>query len=192
MSLAIGDGSKTLGTYTGQHDWRHAESLFEGMDKLLGRARWPVQSLSGVAVSVGPGSFTGIRIGLAVARSLGQALRIPVIGVSSLEAMAAGAKTKAQWLAPRIDALREQVFTALYERTSSGRLRCRIKESLVSSKHSFRQKSLWISPVAGCYPEASVLLDLARPRFDKVGPESYRSVLPLYIRKAAAQERLQK
>jgi tRNA threonylcarbamoyladenosine biosynthesis protein TsaB len=197
LSLALGDELKTLATYTGPHDWRHAESLFEALEKLLRRAHWPVQTLSGVAVSVGPGSFTGIRIGLAVARSLGQALRIPVVGVSSLEAMAAGSKSKARWLAPRIDALREQVFTGLFQRTPTGMLRRRIKEVMVSERNWLKRAKqyagrdqIWISPLEGCYPEAGVLLGLARPRWAKAGPESYQSVLPLYIRKAAAQERL--
>ncbi len=55
-------------------------------------------------------------------------------------------------------------------------------------KHVGR-KSPWISSLQGCYPDAKVLLDLARPRLVQAGPESYKSVLPLYIRKAAAQER---
>ena len=87
-----------IAAYTGKEEWRHAESLFGGMETLLRRRRWTVQSLSGVAVSVGPGSFTGIRIGLAAARALGQGLRIPVAGVSSLAVMAAGAQTSARWL----------------------------------------------------------------------------------------------
>ena len=104
LSLALGDGQRVLAAYTGRHDWRHAESLFKGIETLLKRKRWPIQTLSGVAVSVGPGSFTGIRIGLAAARALGQGLGIPVVGVSSLEILAAGAKTKARWLVPQIDA----------------------------------------------------------------------------------------
>jgi len=73
LSLAAGTFEKVLATYEGPMQWRHAESLFEGLEKLLGDLNWPVRSLGGVAVSVGPGSFTGIRIGLAAARTLGQA-----------------------------------------------------------------------------------------------------------------------
>jgi len=197
LSLAIGDESKVIATYRGEHDWRHAETLFKGIEALLRRARWPIQSLSGVAVSVGPGSFTGIRIGLAVARALGQSLAIPVVGLSSLEVMAAGAKTKAVWLVPQIDALRQEVFTGLFQRNGSGVLR-RIESETMTSTDAWMKKikkrtgkqSLWISPVKGCYPDAQVLLDLARPRLVTAGPKSYQSVLPLYIRRAAAQERL--
>jgi tRNA threonylcarbamoyladenosine biosynthesis protein TsaB len=196
LSLAIGDGTNVLASYTGAHDWRHAESLFEGIATLLKRARWPVQSLTGVAVSIGPGSFTGIRIGLAVARALGQSLRIPVAGVSALEVLAAGARTRAQWLIPQIDALRGHVFTAIYARNGSRSLHPIAFEAMVPLEGWIKKvrrragrKSLWISPLQGCYPDARVLLDLACPKLAKAGPQSYQSVLPLYIRRAAAQER---
>jgi tRNA threonylcarbamoyl adenosine modification protein YeaZ len=196
LSLAIGNETKTIAIYAGPHEWRHAESLFDGIKTLLRRARWPIQSLTGVAVSVGPGSFTGIRIGLAVARALGQSLRIPVVGKSALETMAAGAPAKAEWLAPQIDALRGQIFSGLFQRKSSGFLQRVITETMSSSpewmkrvKNYSGRQSFWISPPKGCYPEAKILLDLARPGLLKAGPESYQSVLPLYIRKAAAEER---
>ncbi len=196
LSLAIGNESAILATYTGAHDWRHADSLFKGIETLLRQARWPIQSLNGVAVSVGPGSFTGIRIGLAVARALGQSLRIPVVGASALEIMAAGAKTKAEWLAPQIDALREQMFSGLFQRNGSKSVRRVVAETMAPAdewvkriKQHTGRRSLWISPLKGCYPEAKVLLSLARSRLLTAGPESYRSVLPLYIRKAAAEER---
>ena len=196
LSLALGDGTRVLASYTGLHDWRHAERLFDGADKLLRRLHWPIQSLTGVAVSIGPGSFTGIRIGIAVARALGQALRIPVVGASSLEIMAAGSKTKAKWLAPQIDALRNQVFYGLFERNGSGALRRVVKETMGPAsgwagklKRRTGRESLWISPLKGCYPEARALLELAGPRIAKAGVHSYQAVLPLYIRRAAAEER---
>jgi tRNA threonylcarbamoyladenosine biosynthesis protein TsaB len=196
LSLALGDGTRVLAAYTGAHDWRHAESLFEGIEKLLRRKRWTIQSLTGVAVSIGPGSFTGIRIGLAAARALGQALKIPVAGVSALETMAAGARTRSRWLTPQIDALRGQIFSALFEKDAAGRLRRVLAETMVYPEpwkkkilRHIGKNSLWISPVKGCYPDAGVLLRLAAPGLAARGVESYKSVLPLYIRQAAAVER---
>jgi tRNA threonylcarbamoyladenosine biosynthesis protein TsaB len=196
LSLAIGDDVKTLAIYTGDQDWRHSETLFEGIEKLLRRRKWALTTLSGVAVSVGPGSFTGIRIGLAVARALGQSLQIPVVGVSSLKVMAAGARTKAAWLAPQIDALRNQVFYGLYRRNGSGALHRVLPETMAPAsawvktvRRRTGRQTLWISPSKGCYPEAGTLLQLARPTFAAAGPASYKSVLPLYIRRAAAEER---
>ncbi len=196
LSLAIGNEHKTLAAFQGPLEWRHAETLFQGMQKLLSRRRWPAPSLTGVAVSIGPGSFTGIRIGLAAARALGQALKIPVVGVSTLETLAAGAHTSARWLSPQIDALRGQVFSALFERHESGSVRRVLAETMAPArewlkkvKSRTKRSSLWISPLQGCYPDARVLLELARPRLAKAGRDSYKEVLPLYIRQAAAQER---
>jgi tRNA threonylcarbamoyladenosine biosynthesis protein TsaB len=201
LSLALGDEKRVLAIYTGAQNWRHAETLFDGIKKLLARVHWPVQSLTGIAASVGPGSFTGIRIGLAAARAFGQTLAIPVVGISSLETMAEGAPAKARWLMPQIDALRGQIFSALYERVAQKSphafsLRRVLAETMAQPDLWMRQvkrradrQPLWISPLQGCYPEAKVLLALARSQLAKAGPESYRSVLPLYIRKAAAEER---
>ncbi len=195
LSLALGDDRQILARYNGTLDWRHADTLFDGMETLLKKKKWPIQSLTGVAVSVGPGSFTGIRIGLAAARALGQGLKIPVVGVSSLETMAAGAATKARWLVSQIDALRGQVFTALYERQAAGVRRIFVEGMedpavwIKKVKAHIGREPFWISPLQGCYPDASVLLERARPLFATRGPESYKSVLPLYIRQAAAVER---
>lgn len=116
LSLAIGDEFKIMDAHQGPEDWRHAESLFEGTQKLLSRAGWSIQSLTGVAVSVGPGSFTGIRIGLAVARALGQSLAIPVVGVSALEILAAGANASGVARAADRRAARPNLFRAFSEK----------------------------------------------------------------------------
>lgn len=195
LSLALGDESKILQVYQGPHEWRHAESLFDGIQTLLKKARWTVKSLTGVAVSIGPGSFTGIRIGLACARAMGQSLSIPVVGVSSLEVMAAGARTKSQWRAPRIDALRGQIFTALYE--VKGAVTKRIITERMTDPSSWdkdvRRKTrggpIWSPPVGSVTPDAAVLLELAQERFAQAGPKSYEDALPLYIRRSSAEER---
>jgi len=123
LSLAIGDERVLIGRYAGPLQWRHAENLFDGLRRLLAEYHWPVRSLTGVAVSIGPGSFTGIRIGMATARALGQALRIPVVGVNALEVLAQAAPASARWISPVIDALGGHIFTALYERNAGGLLR---------------------------------------------------------------------
>ncbi len=98
---------------------RHSQELLPELERLLAEAGVGWDRLESLAVGVGPGTFTGLRIGIATARALAQALRIPVRPVSSLEAlatgMAAGAPLPPGSLAlPLIDARRGQVFAALY------------------------------------------------------------------------------
>jgi tRNA threonylcarbamoyl adenosine modification protein YeaZ len=83
-----------------------AATLLEDVDALLRQAGAHPQDLGALAVGVGPGSFTGIRIGLAVARGLALALDVPAAGVSTLDVLAAGAPGAT----PVIDAKRREVF----------------------------------------------------------------------------------
>jgi tRNA threonylcarbamoyladenosine biosynthesis protein TsaB len=217
LSLAGGNGTQILASYEGPLEWRHAEVLFQSLETIFKKLRWAPDTLEGVAVSIGPGSFTGIRIGLAAARALGQTLNIPVVGVSSLEAIAYAAPPRARWIAPALDALRGHVFTALYERAPPDRWRCVQKESLVSVEEwprwaAFKRafdEPLWVAgdgvallqsqwnatpalrvkvlPPASGYPHAKTLLVLARKRWQRVN--HYADAAPLYLRRAAAQER---
>lgn len=195
LSLAVGDETAIRASFESALQWRHAESLFDGMQKVLRQARWRVQHLTGVAVCVGPGSFTGIRIGLAAARALGQTLRIPVVGISSLEIMANAEPTP--YISTTIDALRGDVFAALFEQTQTGTVKRKIGEHRVAKvlwekklQPFSRKKGLTkISDEKKQYPDAKTLLVLARPLLRKAKPDSYKKVLPFYLRDAAAVER---
>ncbi len=83
-----------------------AVTVLEDVDALLRQAGAHTRELEGLAVGVGPGSFTGVRIGLATARGLALALGVPVAGVSTLDALAAGAPGAV----PVVDARRGEVF----------------------------------------------------------------------------------
>src|SRR5437899_8537891 len=83
-----------------------AVTVLEDIDALLRQAGAHTRELGGIAVGIGPGSFTGVRVGLATARGLALALGIPVAGVSTLDALAAGAPGAI----PVIDARRGEVF----------------------------------------------------------------------------------
>jgi tRNA threonylcarbamoyladenosine biosynthesis protein TsaB len=99
-SALVSDG-EVLGERTSR-----AVTVLEDVDALLRQAGAHTRELEGVAVGIGPGSFTGVRIGLATARGLALALGVPVAGVSTLEALAAGAPGAV----PVVDARRGEVF----------------------------------------------------------------------------------
>jgi len=96
---------------------RHATHLLPLAAELLGRAGLDFSDLERIAVGVGPGTFTGLRIGLATARALAQARRIPLVGVSTPAALALGAwdatlRAGRELVVPVIDARRGEVFAA--------------------------------------------------------------------------------
>lgn len=97
----------------------------EEIHRLLTEAGLTVRDLDRIVVGVGPGGFTGLRIGIATALALGQALGVPVIGASTLEALAAGMAAESPagaLLVPLIDAKRREVFTAAYRASPAGRI----------------------------------------------------------------------
>lgn len=104
-SALVADG-EVLGERVSQ-----AVTLLEDVDALLRQAGAHTRDVDALAVGVGPGSFTGVRVGLATARGLALALGIPVAGVSTLDALAAGAPGAV----PVIDARRREVFALLDE-----------------------------------------------------------------------------
>jgi tRNA threonylcarbamoyl adenosine modification protein YeaZ len=101
---ALVDGDEVLGERASR-----AQTLLEDVDALLRQAGAHPSDLDRLAVGLGPGSFTGVRIGLAVARGLALSLDVPGSGVSTLAALAAGAPEAL----PVVDAKRREVFTLL-------------------------------------------------------------------------------
>jgi tRNA threonylcarbamoyladenosine biosynthesis protein TsaB len=98
---ALVSGGEVLGERTSR-----AVTVLEDVDALLRQAGAHTRQLEGIAVGIGPGSFTGVRIGLATARGLALGLGVPVAGVSTLDALAAGAPGAT----PVVDARRGEVF----------------------------------------------------------------------------------
>jgi tRNA threonylcarbamoyladenosine biosynthesis protein TsaB len=94
----------------------HAEALLPLIDRVMARVEGGFASLDRVAVTVGPGSFTGLRVGIAAARAIGVACKLPVIGVSTLAALAAPLilEQKPGFVAVAIDARRGNVYFAAF------------------------------------------------------------------------------
>jgi tRNA threonylcarbamoyladenosine biosynthesis protein TsaB len=93
----------------------HAERLFPLIDEVLTVASVEIETIGRIAVNVGPGSFTGIRIAVAAARGLGLALGIPVVGIDALRLIAASLDERAAGpVLAAIDARRGEVYAALY------------------------------------------------------------------------------
>jgi tRNA threonylcarbamoyladenosine biosynthesis protein TsaB len=120
-SVAVMTEETLLGEYTVNHPRTHSQKLMPIIQSLLGELEMRVDEMDLIAVSNGPGSFTGIRIGLATAKGLSQPFGIPVIEVPTLVALAFNYYGFAGLVCPVMDARRDEVYTGLY-RFEAGKL----------------------------------------------------------------------
>ena len=113
-SAALLDGEKITARYSVDHALTHSETLMPMVDEIMRMTGTSPTDLDAVAVSGGPGSFTGLRIGAATAKALGMALDIPLIHVPTLEAMAFNLIAYNGLICPIMDARRSEVYTGLF------------------------------------------------------------------------------
>ncbi len=168
--------------------------------------------VGGVAVGVGPGLFTGLRVGVATGKTLAQVLSVPIVGITSLDVLAFGVRYTRRLIGAVIDARRGEVFHALYRGVPGGVMRlgeygvappghlaaeleaAREEVLLVGNGAILYRKELeavgagveFASPPQA-YPQASAMVELAVPRFIREETDRSFEVLPLYLRKTDAE-----
>jgi tRNA threonylcarbamoyladenosine biosynthesis protein TsaB len=114
-SVCLSEGETIIGELSNPSEKESAAWLHMAIQQIVHEHHLPLQQLSAIAISAGPGSYTGLRVGMAAAKGLCYALKIPLITLNTLQIMAASAKgIDADLLCPMIDARRMEVFTALY------------------------------------------------------------------------------
>jgi len=113
-SVALHDGNALLGESYCNTGLTHSQTLMTMAEDLLKTCGHTPQDVTAVAVAAGPGSFTGVRIGVAAAKGFAWGAEIPCYGVSTLEAMALSLGVHTGYVLPVMDARREQVYTALF------------------------------------------------------------------------------
>lgn len=112
--VALLDDEAVRGEYGLDVRVTHSERLMPAIDRLLRDAGWRPEDLEGLAVAVGPGSFTGLRIGLSAVKGLALALGVPVAPVPTLDAMAAVLPYATLPVCPVLDARKGEVYCSLY------------------------------------------------------------------------------
>jgi tRNA threonylcarbamoyladenosine biosynthesis protein TsaB len=119
-SLAVLRDGKLAGVISTFADEPYSTRLFRQLDFLLGELHIEVGQFDVFTVVAGPGSFTGLRVGLAAVKGWAEVFEKPIVAVSGLEAVAAQSKCDAELIAPVMDARRGQIYAALYRREGSG------------------------------------------------------------------------
>lgn len=198
-----------------QADNRHAETLLPSLKAMLEEAGWSLEQIDAIGVGVGPGSFTGVRVGVATAKGLGLALQKPVFPVVSLEALAHEALRASEnvRIAACLDAFKGELFCAVYQRDGA-ELRAELAPfhavpeavrealaavsggeplSLVGAGVTRYPELLADAPASFqvlasiSAPRASIVAELAAARFARGEIPELASVAPIYLRDSDAQ-----
>ncbi|WP_343004049.1 tRNA (adenosine(37)-N6)-threonylcarbamoyltransferase complex dimerization subunit type 1 TsaB [Clostridium sp. 2218st1_F5_2218SCRN_220325] len=212
-SVAVIEDNKLICEYTINTKKTHSQKLMPMIENMLGLSDLNVREIDAIAVCEGPGSFTGLRIGMATAKAIAHVNDIPVIGVNSLEALAANMNLCDKKICSILDAQRNQVYTGryLYEGTKlveikeigiqqidelleelaqSGEQWILVGEAVYKYEDKIREISnIEIPAASNNVTKAGSLCSVAKVKFDE-GKDIFDcyTVNPLYIRKSQAEE----
>ncbi|MFC4389343.1 tRNA (adenosine(37)-N6)-threonylcarbamoyltransferase complex dimerization subunit type 1 TsaB [Gracilibacillus marinus] len=115
MSVAMRKDNKFVVDYTTNMKRNHSVGLMPAIDYVMKESSTKPNELDKIVVAIGPGSYTGVRIGLSTAKTMAWTLNIPIVTISSLELLAYNGLGKARYICPFFDARRGLVYTGLYE-----------------------------------------------------------------------------
>jgi tRNA threonylcarbamoyladenosine biosynthesis protein TsaB len=211
VGCAIGGHEGILGAVHSKRGRRHAETLTPAIDFLCRQARIGLEEIGAVAVDLGPGMFTGLRVGIAAGKALAHARRLPMIGVTSLDLLAFPLRHCNRRIVCVIDAGRGEVFHASYRQSPGGVQRLTEPEvatpdELASDLLATNEELLLVGDGAlrhrdalevvtrveladpgTAYPQASSLVQLAHARALREEFVSPQELSPLYIRMPDAE-----
>jgi len=130
ISLAIAEKDKVVSVFNRDREQRHCARLIPEIDKFLKRAKLRLRDIGFIAFSIGPGAFTGLRIGAATVKALALAAKIKIVGVPTLDALAQGLAPESSLIVPIVDARRGNVYASVYS-FKGGQLKRYMKYSVL-------------------------------------------------------------
>lgn len=211
-SVAVIDEQRLIGELTVQAGLTHSEQLVPHIELLLEQSGVKKSDLKGIALSIGPGSFTGLRIGMGTAKALAYALKIPLLGVMTMDGIAHNFWQFSGVLAVMVDAQKKNVYEGRY-RWMNGSLVCEqlptVKtrdealkalaalnepvilagDGIIKFGHTLADygSNLQLAPMSLRIPKASGVLLAALPRFLNQAPDEAADLAPYYIRRSEAE-----
>jgi len=205
-------GRVELGSTAAAAPPRHAETLAPAIAWCCEQCGVELDQVSAIAVGIGPGMFTGLRVGVTTAKILAQAQRVPVIPVPSLDLLAYPLRYARRLVVATIDARRHELYWAMYRQVPGGvqrvsdyelsspedlaaEIEARGEDALVCGDGAFRFSEAFALPgrrveLAGpahASPSLTALAELARARYEREDFCAPSEVLPMYLRRSDAE-----
>ncbi len=203
LNIALSEDELIIKEESHLLDRRHSSELVPVIKRLLKKHKTPVNKIGAFVIGLGPGSFTGLRIGVSTTKGFGIALGRPCIGVASIDSIACNASENNKDIIPIIDAKRGQVYAAIYRRKGGKikrmsdyqvlpieKLLRQVKDDAVflgdgialykdnilsvNKKAVFLEEKYW-------YPGAGNLIKLGFPKIKKAGKPGLGKLVPLYL-----------
>jgi tRNA threonylcarbamoyladenosine biosynthesis protein TsaB len=211
-SVALGTEVGTLAAAELGGTRANHELIVSVLERLLGWIGAEVSDVAGIAVDLGPGLFTGMRVGIATAKTFAQALGAPVVGLASLDVLAFMHRESRRSICAVLDAKRREVFYAFYRPVPGGVQRdtdllvgppshlvadieARAEETLVVGGGGLvyrRELESVVDPggfasAERAFPSATAMVELAVPRFQREEHDDLFGLEPIYLRKTDAE-----
>jgi tRNA threonylcarbamoyladenosine biosynthesis protein TsaB len=211
-SVALGTGNEVVAAYQVGRGKSQDQILMPAIEGLLRDTGVVYDQLGGVAVGIGPGLFTGLRVGVATAKALAQTLSIGIVGLSSLDVLAYGVRYWRRAICACIDARRKEVFWAFYRPVPGGvqrvsefrsgpphhcvsEIEAQGDQVLAVGNGPYVYRNLFddlgnrieFAGVADSTPTAIPLTELAVRRLEREESDRLVAVTPMYIRKSDAE-----
>jgi tRNA threonylcarbamoyladenosine biosynthesis protein TsaB len=210
-SVTIGSEQGIIGSCLISRGASHGSFLMPAVEFLMKEADLTYRNLSAVAVGLGPGLYTGMRVGVATAKTLAQVLSVPIVGVPSLDLLAFEVRYSNKLICPVLDAKRNEVFSAFYKAVPGGVTR--VSEYVVASPEKLlvemearteeillvgngallyrhlleTRRKVEFGSIANAFPRATSLVELALPRLFREDFDRMFDLEPLYMRRSDAE-----
>jgi len=203
LTVALADNGETIGSFHEDVGMNQSTLLMPTIESILKEAGCALNELDGIAVGVGPGSFTGLRIAITTAKGLSMVSGVPVVGVPTLDLIAYNFIGQGAYLLPVLDARKNRVYACLYHSDGltitpkteyllepADALAGRITKKALAFGDGFelyrelfesRNKNILAAGHNEWYPKGEVLASLGAARLKAQGADRIDALVPMYL-----------